>query len=188
MTFIIYIKNQIKQSFLNYFISRFPLLSIRMIVYRLCSANIGKRTIVDRGLFLIGSEKLIIGTTCHINRDCMLDARGGITVGNNVSISHKVSLCSAGHDFNSPTFDYISSPIVIGDNVWIGLNATILKGVTIGEGAIIAAGAVVTKDCEPWGVYGGVPAKKIGERTYTKIQYDNSRFVYKGAFRKPYFQ
>jgi acetyltransferase-like isoleucine patch superfamily enzyme len=40
-----------------------------------------------------------------------------------------------------------------------------LPGVTIGEGAVVAAGAVVTKDADPYGIYGGVPAKKIGERS-----------------------
>ena len=50
-----------------------------------------------------------------------------------------------------------------GDN-WIGANATILKGITICEGAVIAAGAVVTKNVEPYAIYGGVPAKKIRDR------------------------
>ena len=42
-----------------------------------------------------------------------------------------------------------------------------MTGVTIGNGAIIAAGAVVTKDIEPYSIYGGVPAKKIGTRFYS---------------------
>lgn len=41
----------------------------------------------------------------------------------------------------------------------------ILPGVTIGKGAVIAAGAVVTKDVEPYTIVGGVPARKIGERS-----------------------
>jgi len=54
--------------------------------------------------------------------------------------------------------------VVVGNDVWIGARATILEGVTIGDGAIIAAGAVVNKDVEPYAIYGGVPAKKIGNR------------------------
>ena len=56
-----------------------------------------------------------------------------------------------------------TKPVIIKDNVWIGLGATILKGVTIGEGAIIAAGAVVNKDVPPHTLVGGVPAKVIRE-------------------------
>ncbi|PLW76477.1 chloramphenicol acetyltransferase [Cohaesibacter celericrescens] len=50
---------------------------------------------------------------------------------------------------------------VVGDDVWIGRNATILPGVTIGSGAIIAAGAYVSRDVPAYGVVGGNPAKLI---------------------------
>lgn len=56
------------------------------------------------------------------------------------------------------------SDVVIEDDVWIGCNATILKGVHIQTGTIIAAGSVVTTSTDPYGIYGGVPAKKIKER------------------------
>lgn len=54
--------------------------------------------------------------------------------------------------------------IVIGNDVWIGTNVTILGGVYIGDGAVVGAGSVVTKDLEPFGIYAGNPAKKIGTR------------------------
>lgn len=54
-----------------------------------------------------------------------------------------------------------SAPILIKNNVWIGMNVIILKGVTIGEGAIVAAGSVVTKDVPDWTLVGGNPAKII---------------------------
>lgn len=54
--------------------------------------------------------------------------------------------------------------VVIGNDVWIGNNVSILEGVTIGDGAAIAAGSVVAKDVEPYGIYAGVPAKKIRNR------------------------
>ncbi|MDG4716548.1 CatB-related O-acetyltransferase [Winogradskyella marincola] len=53
---------------------------------------------------------------------------------------------------------------VIGNDVWIGHNATIMPGVTIGDGSIIAAKAVVTKDVEPYTIVGGNPAKLIKKR------------------------
>ncbi|WP_247602466.1 DapH/DapD/GlmU-related protein [Gordonia rubripertincta] len=49
-------------------------------------------------------------------------------------------------------------PIVVGDYCWIGAGAIILPGVVVGEGCIISAGAVVIRDCEPNGLYAGVPA------------------------------
>ena len=53
------------------------------------------------------------------------------------------------------------APIVIGNKVWIGDNATILPGVTIGENSIVAAGAVVTKDVPANVIVGGLPARII---------------------------
>jgi acetyltransferase-like isoleucine patch superfamily enzyme len=58
----------------------------------------------------------------------------------------------------------IEKPIIIGNDVWIGANAVILKGVEIGDGAVVAAGAVVNKPIAAYEIWGGVPAKKIGQR------------------------
>lgn len=57
--------------------------------------------------------------------------------------------------------EVISMPIKIGGGCWIGARAVILPGVTVGNGCIIGAGAVVAKDCEPDGMYAGVPAKRV---------------------------
>ncbi len=54
--------------------------------------------------------------------------------------------------------------IRIGNDVWIGYEATIMVGVHIGDGAIVAARAVVTKDVPPYTIVGGVPAKEIRKR------------------------
>lgn len=54
--------------------------------------------------------------------------------------------------------------VIIGNDVWIGLNTTILSGVTIGDGAIVAAGSIITKNVEPYAIVGGNPAKIIKKR------------------------
>ncbi len=57
-------------------------------------------------------------------------------------------------------------PVIIGNNVWIGMGAIILKGVTIGDNAVVGAGAVVTKSVPPYTVVAGnpaVPVKQLSE-------------------------
>ena len=87
-----------------------------------------------------------------------------ISIGKNCCIGEDVRLLTGSHDVHSPTFDLVTKPIVIKDNVWIATGAYIMPGVTIGEGAVAAAGSVVTKDVAPWTVVGGNPTRFIKKR------------------------
>lgn len=53
---------------------------------------------------------------------------------------------------------------VVGNDVWIGYEATIMPGVQIGDGAIVAAKSVVVADVEPYSIIGGDPARQIRQR------------------------
>ena len=107
---------------------------------------------------------LSIGERTRINRDCCLDARGGLTIGSDVSISLQAMILTAEHPPDDTNFVVETRPVVIEDHVFIGARAIILPGVTIGRGAVVAAGAVVTKDVAPLAIVGGVPARPIGRR------------------------
>jgi acetyltransferase-like isoleucine patch superfamily enzyme len=74
--------------------------------------------------------------------------------------------------------------IVIEDDVWIGLGSIVLSGVKIGIGSIIAAGSVVTKDVEPYSIYGGNPAKKIRNRFDSEEQLIEHKILYQMNYFK----
>lgn len=111
---------------------------------------------------IVDNAKLTIGSG-YMNMNSKIHCFNEINIGEDVIISENVIIRdSDGHDILYEKYKK-SSPINIGNHVWIGLNATILKGVTIGDGAIIAAGAVVTKDVPSKSLVAGVPAKIIKE-------------------------
>ena len=105
-------------------------------------------------------KNIVVGKNVFINTCCKFQDQGGIVIGNGVLIGHNVTLATLNHD-ERPEYrqNIYPKPIKIGDNVWIGSNATILQGVTIGNGAIIGANAVVTHDVPENTVVAGVPAK-----------------------------
>ena len=102
-----------------------------------------------------------IGKNVFINSGCNFQDQGGIYIGDNTLIGHRVVLATLDHDLNPYDRHLLCAPIHIGNRVWIGAGAIITRGVTIGDGAVIAAGAVVTKDVEENTIVGGVPAKFI---------------------------
>lgn len=150
--------------FLNNILPYIPSWSVRRIIFKVLKIKIGKGTFISKDTYFMTPRKFKIGENSDINRNCIIDARGGITIGSSVSISHNVNLVTGGHYVNSKNFQGKYMPIKIDDYVWLGIGCTILQGVTIGRGAIVCAGAVVTKDVKPYDIVGGVPAKKIGIR------------------------
>lgn len=102
---------------------------------------------------------------CKLIRNIQIDTCGGITIGNNVTISENVNIQTHKHEFNKVSiFDDITShsPLKIEDEVWICQNAIISDSVKkIGFGSVIAAGSVLTKDTGVYEIWGGVPAKLI---------------------------
>lgn len=113
-------------------------------------------------------ENITVGENCKINDRVMLNGLGGITLGDNVTLSHGVKLISTGYDIEhwmktGERVHIYDKPIYIGNNCWVGANAIILPGVKItGEYVVIGAGAVVTKDItESRVLVAGNPAKIV---------------------------
>lgn len=126
---------------------------------------------VRRNIDIRTPYRISIGKYCNINKQCVLDGRGGLSIGDCVDIAQEVNIWTEQHDYNNPHFSSTEAPVVIEDYVWIASRATILPGIRIGRGAVVACGAVVTKDVPPLSIVAGVPAKQIGTR--------NDDFCYK---------
>lgn len=152
--------------FLNNILPLIPSWSVRHMIMKGLGIKIGKGSFISKNTYFMTPKMFEIGEHSDINRGCLIDARGGIVIGNSVSISHKVNIVTGGHYPNSRNFQGKYMPVRIEDYVWLGIGCTILQGVVVGKGAIVCAGAVVTKDVEPYDIVGGVPARKIGSRSH----------------------
>lgn len=148
----------------NHVINKIPFYSVRHFFYKkIYGLKMGKGSSIHLNCF-INRFNVVIGKNTAINRRCYLDGRGGIKIGNNVSVSPEVHLITAQHEVNDPNFKYITNSIELEDYVWIGTRAIILPGVTLGKGCVVASGAVVTKSFDEYSIIGGVPAKLISKR------------------------
>jgi len=157
--------------------ARFPQLRGRFVATgRACEISIARSASVS-----IGSRvRLLRFSTLHVHE------RAELSVGDGVSFSPGCTVCvherveiGAGSTFGEGVsihdedhvhepFDvplamrgFVTAPVIIGRNVWVGAKATILEGVTIGDDAVIGAGAVVTRDIPARAVAVGVPARVI---------------------------
>jgi acetyltransferase-like isoleucine patch superfamily enzyme len=163
----------------NHVVAHVPSHALRNGWYRrVLGAQIGRGASVQMGCFVwfygpgqVRRVGLRIGERSRVNRGCTLDCRGGLVIGDDVSISPEVALITADHSVDVPGFPLCQEPVVIEDHVWIGMRATVLPGVCVGRGAVVAAGALVTRSVPPCTVVGGVPAKPIATRNPAALEY-----------------
>ncbi len=107
-----------------------------------------------------------------MNANGYIQARNGICIGSNFRMGPGVGLISSNHDKNDYDKHAPSGPIIIGDNVWIGMNAVVLPGITIGDNVMIGANSVVTKNIPSHSIAAGNPCKVIKEKPgYTGKDY-----------------
>lgn len=128
----------------------------------------GNNLIAYGKIEVFSGQNISIGDNCKINPDVFLNGRSGVTIGDNVTLSHGAKLISTGYDVEhwmetGERVHITDKPIHVGNNCWIGADAIILPGVKItGEYVVIGAGAVVTKNItESRVLVAGNPAKIV---------------------------
>jgi acetyltransferase-like isoleucine patch superfamily enzyme len=123
----------------------------------------GAAFLCEEGIRFNFGRYIDIGNEVFINRNCFLDSKGGITIGNEVAVGEDVRIFTHSHSEASHIErDY--KPVVIKDYAKIYAGATILPGVTVGKQAIVGAGSMVTHDVPDNMVVAGTPAKILRER------------------------
>ena len=165
---------------------------------------LGEKSSSSRFVAYLRKKGVQIGSDVKIYSPChtLIDTTCPwlLTIGNHVRVTHGVIILT--HDYSWSVLKCApeslgsvlgaQSPVKIGNNVFIGMNAIITRGVTIGDNVVIGAGSIVTKDCESNSVYAGSPAKKIMtiseyHEKREALQFDEARKmarIYRERFNK----
>ena len=125
-------------------------------VFRRCGENFKAFQHVE---FSFGYN-MEVGDNVVVHRHVLLDDRGGIRLGNNVSISDYANIYSHTHSIVEQR-DVTNAQTVLDDGVRITYHATVLAGVHVCDQGMVGAMAVATKDVRPYHVYVGIPAKSV---------------------------
>lgn len=152
-----------------------PIHTIRKIFYIISGINMPFDSTIHIGANFFKPSGISIGHDTIIGDHCFLDGRAPLMIGNHVGIASQVLIYNDEHDLSSEDYGNSFGPVTIGDYVFVGPRAIILPNIKIGKGAVVAAGAVVTKDIPDFEIWGGVPAKKISDRTNKNPTYKLGR-------------
>jgi len=114
-------------------------------------------------------NEMRIGSGVWIGQNCFFHSAGGITIEDNVGIGPGVQILTSTHTEAGRDTPILHSPlqfapVIIKEDVDIGVGTIILPGVTIGRGAQIGAGSVLSRDVPAYSVVAGVPGRVLRER------------------------
>ncbi len=133
---------------------------LRRILAKYIFRRVGENFKAFHGVEFSFGYNMEVGDNVVIHRNVLLDDRGGIRLGNNVSISDFANIYSHTHSIVEQR-DVTNATTVIDDGVRVTYHATVLAGVHVHEQGMVGAMAVATKDVRPYHVYVGIPAKSV---------------------------
>ena len=151
------------------------LLSDKASYYNCANISIGQNVRIDDFCVLSAGEGGIeIQSHVHIAVYCLLTGAGKITLCDFSGLSSRVSIYSSSDDYSgasltNPTVPdafkgILNADVYLGRHVIVGSGSVILPGAVLGDGVAVGALSLVSKSCPAFGIYSGVPAKRIKER------------------------
>lgn len=113
------------------------------------------KELITRGnaVFRVEGGNLTIGDKCFFNQNVSITCKEKITIGDRCQIANNVVIVDHDHAGCENWGSYVKTPVVIGNDVWIGAGAVILRGSVIGDKAVIGAGSIVKGEVPAGAVY-----------------------------------
>ncbi len=131
---------------------------------RCFGASLGKGVVIKPHVRVKFPWRLVVGDYVWIGEGVWIDNLAEIRIGNHCCISQGAYLCTGSHDARRDSFGLRTSPIVVGDRVWIGAAARVAPGISLANGTLLQMAAVLTRSTQQDGIYAGNPAVFIKQR------------------------
>jgi len=151
-------------------------ISTKASIYDAESISIGDNSRIDD--FCVLSGRIEIGRYVHIAPFCLVaGGEKGICMEDFSGLSYHTQVFSQSDDYlggtlTNPTVpdaykNEKKAPVRLGRHVLVGAGSIVFPGVHVTEGCSVGAMSLVTEDTEPWGVYVGIPARRIRDRSHS---------------------
>ena len=137
---------------------------------RVFGAKVGHNVLLRPSVRVTYPWRVAIGDDTWVGDNVELYSLGRITIGSNVVLSQNAYLCTGTHDHSSPTFDMITAPIDIEDEVWIASDVFVYPGVSVGFGCVVGARSTVTGNLPAEMICIGSPCKPLKKRIQTSAR------------------
>ena len=146
-----------------------PVHAWRSLLLRLFGAKLGPKCHIYPKARIWAPWNLICEDRVSVADDAEIYNPSPVYMGSHCIVSQGAYICGATHEYNDPAFRLVHFPMRLGPYSWVCARATVNPGVNVGAGAILALGSVATRDLEPFGIYAGIPARKVKERLRSAV-------------------
>lgn len=137
---------------------------VKVLLLRLFGANIGRHTVIKPYVKIKFPWFLTLGDYVWLGENVWIDNLSSVSIGSNVCVSQNSIILTGNHNYTVDTFDLMTKPIIVEDEVWIGANCFITNGITLKKKSVILVSSTVLQSTEEGGIYRGNPAIKIKNR------------------------
>lgn len=138
--------------------SFFPVYSPKVFILRLFGAKIGKNLCIKTNVKIKFPWNLSLGDYVSLGENVWIDNLAKVTIGDNCCVSQGSYFCTGNHNYNNDDFDLITTPISLGNSVWIGAFCILSPGTICGDNLVLSAGSVCKGSLEGGLIYQGNPA------------------------------
>lgn len=148
-----------------FFLSSFPWPSkAKALLLRAFGAKVGKGVVLKNRINVKYPWNLSIGDHSWIGEGVWIDSLARVSIGSNCCLSQGAMIETGNHDWSKPAFDLVVREVIVEDGAWAAVKSLLLPGSRLASHAVLGAGSVLAGDTEPYGIYVGVPARKVKER------------------------